>query len=725
MKKEYNFLNTKQGEILERDSGPLIVTGAPGTGKTTALIQKAIYLIKEKKVKPQELLILTSRNNEVEFIFNEIKKNTVINIKDLWIGTSFSVCARILRSEIYRIGYSGDFVIYDFNDSVELINSCLKDLEIDPKIYPPKIFAGIILKQKFSQVSSERYITDESLQENDYFNEFAKDVYQLYQSRLKRNNSVDLGDLLMLTVKVFNENKNVLKKYQTKFKYILIDEFHDITFIQNIFIKKITKHAKFYCILGNDDESLGSDLGASSDNILKFEKENRKKKIKGINLTQNYISNQAILDAAYELISNNQKRKKRQKTISSIESISKPKLVYIDNERVEARFIAQEIQKIKNQKNQFKDMAILFRTSDQVPIIEAQLKNYKIPFETIQSESLFKEDFIKDLLAYIKICFNRNDEINLLRIINLPNRGIGLNTIEKLIQTSRQKRIPFWEVISNNLDKKMFSSRIVKNIKGFIELVDMISKEIDLKPSQFIEVLIKKVKFYDHLKSGKNSKEKIATIEKLISTARDLEVAGRCDNIPEFIQIISLYESYDAGNLNANRVLIMSIKASRDFFFKTVFIPALEDGIIPFTSIANSPEQLEEERRLLYMGMTRAIENLILISGKERNIFNKKNNFPPSRFINEIGIDLLEEVNLIQTKKGKFPLINTPFESSEEEFKVGRKITHPIWGKGIIKEITGYSPKLILTVQFARAGVKKISMEFLRNFLKKQKKRKS
>ena len=316
------------------------------------------------------------------------------------------------------------------------------------------------------------------------------------------------------------------------------------------------------------------------------------------------------------------------------------------------------------------------------------------------------------------------DRINLLRIINLPNRGIGYNTIEKLIQISRQKRISFWEVISNYLDKKMFSSRIVKNIKGFIDLINSISKDIDLKPSQFFEILVKRVKFIEYLKSLKNSKQKIEVLDKLIAIAREMESSGRCDNIPEFIQLISLFENTDFWDLNINKVLILDIAASRISKFNTVFIPALEDGIIPFTSIANSKELLEEERRILYLGMTRAVKNLYLISAKERNLFNKRNNFPVSRFIKEIGDENLDSVNLYQSKKGKASQITPEFEETEEDFKIGKKITHPIWGKGIVKEITGYPPKLNLTVQFARAGVKKISMEFIRNFIRKQKKKK-
>ncbi len=725
MKKIFKFLNNKQKEAIERETGPLLVLGGPGTGKTTTLIYKLYHLIKIKKVKPSEILILTSNNSNFNFISEQLSSLISSSINDLWIGTFFSVFSRILRNEIYRINYSGDFVIYDKEDSSDMINSCLKDLEIDPKIYPPKIFNNIILRQKYSQISSERYIADKTLHENDYFNEFAKDVYQLYQSRMKKNNALDYGDMLMLTVKILNENKTVLKKYQSKFKYIFVDDFQEVNFIQNLFLKKISKNVKQFCVFGNDDQSIMRSQGASPQNILKFEKEYRKKKIRLIQLTKNYTCSQNILDTAALLIQNNVRKKKRQKLTALKPGTFDPKVIFIENERAEARLIAQEIQRLHKKRTSYREIGILYRSAEQAYIIENQLRNYKIPFETIQPESIFKDKHVKDLLAYIKVCFNRFDEINLLRIINLPNRGIGFNTIDKLLGLSRKKRIPLWEVISENLDKKLFSSRIIKNIKSFIELINNISQNIDLKPSQIITLLIKVLDYFEFLKKSvsKYSKEKIEIINKLISIAKQMEDSGKLTSIPEFVQMVSLYENVDFFEKSRNKVTLMEMKSSKGFNFDTVIISGMEDGVIPHYTSFEVPQELEEERRLLYIGITSSKNNLYLINVKERNIYNKRNLFPPSRFINEIQTDKTEIINILKSRAKKVIPAEIEVEDSKDYFKIGRKIVHPIWGKGIIKEISGYTPNLKLTIQFARAGTKKISLVFLKNFLKKTRKK--
>ncbi len=635
-----NGLNKEQKEAVLHNEGPLLILAGAGSGKTRVLTHRIAHLIKEQGVYPSSILAITFTNKAAREMRERIDSLIGDLSNDMWVGTFHSICIRILRRDIEKLGYDRSFVIYDTTDQQVVIKECIKELNLNDKNFPPKSVLETIGKQKDELIDAEHF---EKLYASDFrMGKIAK-AYKLYEKKLKNNNALDFDDIIMNTIKLFKQCPEVLEYYQRRFRYILVDEYQDTNTAQYTLVRQLSEAHKNLCVVGDDDQSIYGWRGANIRNILDFEKDF--KKCKTIKLEQNYRSTQNILDAANFVISNNTGRKCKSLWTEN-KGGSKIVVCENDNEHEEAMYTAREIQRLINDENRkFKDFAVLYRINAQSRVIEEMFMREGLPYKIVGGQKFYDRKEIKDIIAYLRLIQNPADNVSLKRIINVPKKGIGDTTVEHAENVAIEKGLSIFSIIADAYEYPVLS-RAAQKLEAFSK---MIMKLRTMKESYSISKLLDMVisdtgvlREYE-AEDTVEAQSRVENIKELKSVALEFEKQNEENSLEEFLANISLVSDLDNLEEEQDYVVLMTMHSAKGLEFPVVFIPGMEEGVFPgYRAITEGPEQLEEERRLCYVGITRAREKLYLSNARFRTLFGNSSYNRPSRFLSEIPDNLIE-----------------------------------------------------------------------------------
>lgn len=682
-----NELNDKQQEAVRKTEGPLLILAGAGSGKTKVLTTKVAYLIENNGVSPYNILAITFTNKAA----NEMKErlHSLIGEKAdyIQVSTFHSFGLKILRENYEKLGYSSNFSIMDSDDSLSIIKKILKDFNLDSKMYNPTA-----IRHKISGCKNE--IISPSEYDKYAISEFEKvvlKVYQKYEDTLKRNNAIDFDDLLILPLKLFKEHPSVLEKYQQRFQYILIDEYQDTNEAQYILTKMISAKYRNICCVGDNDQSIYSFRGANYRNILNFEKDYKDSTI--IKLEQNYRSTSIILDAANSVIKHNKERKDKNLWSNKKEG-EKVSYFRAFNERDEAFYVIREIKKLINNGIDYENIAVLYRTNAQSRIMEEELLKENIPYRVVGSFYFYSRKEIKDLIAYLRLIHNENDNISLTRVINTPKRGIGLKTISNINLKADMNNTSMFEAIDSG--KELEFKQLILKLKE-------LSKELTL--TELVEKILEVTGIKKELEDEKTLEAEIRleNLEEFKSITKSFEEKNGVISLEDFLLEISLVSDVNEYKDNKNRISLMTVHSVKGLEFDYVFVIGMEEGIFPHINSLMDNSEIEEERRLCYVAITRAKEKLHLVNARMRTLFGKEQANPSSRFLSEIDSDLIEK-NFKEEKDEKIEK-KEYFHNEDIDYNVGDFVYHDIFGQGKVVEVTN----TLISIAFKHPyGIKKL-----------------
>ncbi len=736
-----NNLNEKQIEAVTHFTGPLLVIAGAGSGKTSALTHRIAYLIQEKGISPWNILAVTFTNkaaNEMKervvkllsennysadeyalmetfgdvLSFGEVKQTRDNNLPT--IGTFHSICVRILRKNIHLLDYENSFAIYDTADQQILMKRIMEGLQLDTKRINPKAVLSHISNAKNQLIGCEEY----GNYANDYFSEKVAEIYPLYQRSLVKNNALDFDDIIMKTVELFQRFPEVLDSYQEKFKFISVDEYQDTNKAQYILIKLLAEKYQNLCVIGDSDQSIYSWRGATIQNILDFERDYPDAKV--VVLEQNYRSTQVILDASNQIIQKNVNRREK-KLWTEKEGGEKIKHWLTDNERHEAETIAQEIgrQMIGSEYPFYNDFVVLYRTNAQSRVVEEVFLRYGIPYRIVGGIKFYERKEIKDILAYLRLIQNPDDSVSLLRIINVPTRKIGAKSIEVIQNFAARHSLSLFKAMLLASDIEELSSSKADQIMKFVDLIKDLQKLNDeFTASGMIKHVVDKSGYKKMLNDGSVEGEaRLENISELISVAHKYDSLEPGIALNIFLEEVSLISDLDTIDEEDNAVTLMTVHSAKGLEFPFVFIAGLEEGVFPHNRSLLDREGLEEERRLMYVAMTRAKEALYLLHARERMLYGESRNNAPSQFLADIEDALVEanfgrhgtaRAHIAISDLGDRPVPVEFEESNEIDLSIGDKVSHNVFGTGIVINVTGG----VVTVAFedSKVGVKKLAI---------------
>ena len=709
-------LNLQQQKAVTTTNGPVLVLAGAGSGKTRVVVYRAAYLIYEKYINPNNILIVTFTNRAARELRNRIWKKSRIPFYGGWTGTFHSICMKILRFENEHLPYTSNFSIYDDVDQKSIFKKIYKKLNIDSKVFSPAKVRSIISRQKSNLILPDEF---EKFNENNYYTDLVLKIYREYQRVLSVNNAMDFDDLLMYTARLFDENKKVREKYSRIFKYIMIDEYQDTNYAQFNIINSIAKQHQNLCVVGDDDQAIYSWRGANIQNILNFEKDY--KNVVTIKLEQNYRSPENILALANSLIVNNNDRHSKE-LWTEITSDVLPLLIKSENENSEAKMVAEDIAKFKFEN--LNECVVLYRTNAQSRVFENAFIQKNIKYQIIGGVNFFQRKEIKDIIAYLRVLINPIDNESLLRIINFPPRGIGKVTLNKLFDAAVENNRTLFNEL--NSEKKDYLSGSAQNkLKQFCDKIEDWNEYAQEK--NIVKVVKKIIKelhlidLYDFSADPKdisrveNIKEFAASVEEFYQNF--LDATETEPMLTDYIQNISLQTDMDNVDENEESVKLMTMHNAKGLEFDHVFIVGLEDGLLPHSRSMESLQDLEEERRLLYVAITRAKRSVTMSYANSRRFFEGRISTLPSRFILELDKKYYIDRNNFfeqEVPKAKKP-VNTSsiILESEKHFKVGQKIAHNKFGKGVILSVNGKGKDAKLTISFSGGMLKKIIGTFV------------
>ena len=660
-------LNDKQYEAVVNTEGPCLVIAGAGSGKTKVLTHKIAYLIGEKQVHPWNILAITFTNKAANEMKERIENLVGDVAKDIWMGTFHSICVRILRRFIDRIGFDSSFIIFDTSDQKTLIKTCLKELAIDDKLLNDRSVLSEISNAKNEMLEPDQY---EMRARGDFRKEKIASVYQLYQKRLKENNAIDFDDIINYTIKILMENPDVLEYYSNKFNYVLVDEYQDTNKSQFTLVTLLASKNGNITVVGDNDQGIYSFRGADISNILNFERDFPGTKI--IKLEQNYRCTGNILKAANSVIKNNEVKYKKELWTQN-EQGHLPRVYLADNEYDEASYLVSEIEHLKREEYySYSDFAVLYRMNTQSRAIEDILRRENIPYKIIGGLKFYERKEIKDLIAYLRLIQNSADNLSLKRIINEPKRGIGKTSLDKVEQLSNDSGKSMYEIIKHADEYAL--NRVFLNSREFINSIEELkAKKDDLKISELVTTTLKKTGYMKALENENTieAENRIANLEEFLTVAIEFEEEFAENTLSEFLEGITLSSDLDNLEEEQDMVTLMTLHSAKGLEFPVVFLVGMEDGIFPGHQSMMEPQELEEERRLCYVGITRAKENLFLTCSKQRTIFGSTSYNPVSRFLKEIPPELLEGYEEVfgEEKNHK----NQIFKDSQYSWSYGSK----------------------------------------------------
>ncbi|HSB69335.1 MAG TPA: DUF3553 domain-containing protein [Candidatus Methylomirabilis sp.] len=728
-------MNPPQQEAVLHDEGPLLILAGAGSGKTRVITRRIAYLIARRGVQPWQILAVTFTNKAADEMRKRVEQLLGARGLNVALGTFHSTCVKILRRWHAELGLRSSFVIYDDADQLGVVKDCLKALELSERVMNPRGVAARISRAKNEMLTPGEYATVA----NDFTEERTAKIYALYQERLRASHAVDFDDLLMLTVVLFRDRPHVLEYHQNLWRYVLVDEYQDTNHAQYQIVNFLSRRHGNLAVVGDDDQSIYRWRGADLNNILDFEHDHAGCKV--IRLEQNYRSTQNILDASGGVVANNRGRKG--KTLWTQNPAGEPIVVYqARDEQAEADFVIRTIRELAAKDGHgLDDFAVFYRTNAQSRVLEDALRREVTPYVIVGGLRFYERKEIKDLLSYLRLVANPDDAQSFKRIVNVPPRGIGQATVDKLEGLAVAERVSLWEACKRIGGRKILGPRAVKALDDLVALIEKARIKAEVTPvPELILDLLETTGYLADLKSEGTieAESRIENLQELVSAAREFLERSEDRTLQAFLDSVALIADIDALAEGTGAVTLMTLHSAKGLEFPVVFMTGMEEGVFPHSRSLSEDAELEEERRLCYVGMTRAKARLFLSAALSRRMFNNDNYNLPSRFLDEIPAHLVERVDGL----GKRPETRAPSAerrapsrdwgatsdeprapSREERFdaeeafvdhlQVGKRVRHPEWGIGIVKERIGEGEDLKVVVTFAGVGRKKLAAQFV------------
>lgn len=723
----FDTLNDRQCEAVKHTEGPLLITAGAGSGKTKVLTCRIAHLL-ELGVAPYRILAITFTNKAAKEMKERVTNLVGAQADSIWLSTFHSFCAKLLRFEIDGFhGYTRNFTIYDSSDQLVLVKDCLKKLNLDDKQFTPRSVLGTISSAKNVLMDAKAFAAKAS----DFYEQKVADVYALYQEKLRENNAVDFDDLLFLAVRLLQENEEVREKYQSRFQYILVDEYQDTNHAQYALTKILAARWRNICVVGDADQSIYAWRGADIRNIIDFTRDYPD--AASIKLEQNYRSTKTILHAANAVIDNNESRPK--KTLWT-ENPTGNKIIHYQaqTEHDEADYIAGVIYNRHEISHEpYGDMAILFRTNAQSRVLEEKLMRYAIPYTMVGGTKFYDRKEIKDVLAYLRLLYNPEDSLSLTRIINVPKRNIGATTMEHVAAYAEARGISLFEALSST-DEIPVTKRAKASLENFAAMIFDLLNDIEGKDVlSLIETVIKQTGYGDmldkeaeHDPQGESRKENVG---EFLSVAKDYMDSNPEGNLQDFLENVALVSDVDDFESSDSKVTLMTLHAAKGLEFPVVFLTGLDEGLFPHSRTLMDPAQVEEERRLAYVGITRAERQLYVTNAVTRTMYGRISAYMPSRFLAEIPSQFMEDYHrksaMPQSRttavpgKQRVSILTKPVASSlpkkhavTDTFAKGDKVRHKIWGIGTVLDVIGEGPNMQMKIQFPTKGVRQVVVKY-------------
>ena len=747
-------LNDKQHEaVINTEGANLIIAGA-GSGKTKVLTHKIAYLIQEKNVTPWSILAITFTNKAAKEMKERVTGLIGDIANDMWIGTFHSICVKILRRYIDRIGYEKSFAIFDTSDQRTLIKQCIKEIGLDDKMFTDRSVLAEISNAKNEMIEPDKYMAK-------YTGEFRKEkiasAYTLYQEKLRKNNAVDFDDIINFTIKILMENDDVLEYYTNKFTYVLVDEYQDTNKAQFTLVTLLASKYGNITVVGDNDQGIYSFRGADIKNILNFEKDFVGTNI--IKLEQNYRCTGNILDAANAVIKNNETKYKK-KLWTENEKGNLPQIFVGDNEYGEASYIVSQINRLRREEYyKYTDFTVLYRMNTQSRAIEDIFRRENIPYKIIGGLKFYERKEIKDLIAYLRLIHNTNDNLSLTRIINEPKRGIGKTSLDNIAVVAEQNNLSMYEIIKR-ADEFGFN-RVFVNSRGFVQAIEeLLQIKNEVGVSELVKIILDKTGYTKalELENSVEAENRIENLDEFLTVTMEFEEEYAENTLGEFLESVSLSSDLDGMNGEEDSVTMMTLHSAKGLEFPVVFLVGMEEGIFPGYKSIGEPKELEEERRLCYVGITRAKQNLYLTGAKQRTIFGSTTCNGISRFVKEIPQNLLEGYNEVfneqkretefkdtgytweygkkdsysssvttnsfaKSKSAEYQFrsaesflsgLNKPkvSDTNISKYEEGQKIYHKKFGEGIINKLEKEGDDIKVDITFDKAGHKRLMAKF-------------
>lgn len=723
----FDTLNDRQCEAVKHTEGPLLITAGAGSGKTKVLTCRIAHLL-ELGVAPYRILAITFTNKAAKEMKERVTNLVGAQADSIWLSTFHSFCAKLLRFEVDGFhGYTRNFTIYDSSDQLVLVKDCLKKLNLDDKQFTPRSVLGTISSAKNVLMDAKAFAAKAS----DFYEQKVADVYAMYQEKLRENNAVDFDDLLFLAVRLLQENEEVREKYQSQFQYILVDEYQDTNHAQYALTKILAARWRNICVVGDADQSIYAWRGADIRNIIDFTRDYPD--AASIKLEQNYRSTKTILHAANAVIDNNESRPK--KTLWT-ENPTGNKIIHYQaqTEHDEADYIAGVIYNRHEISHEpYGDMAILFRTNAQSRVLEEKLMRYAIPYTMVGGTKFYDRKEIKDVLAYLRLLYNPEDSLSLTRIINVPKRNIGATTMEHVAAYAEAQGISLFEALSST-DEIPVTKRAKASLENFAAMIFDLLNDIEGKDVlSLIETVIKQTGYGDmldkeaeHDPQGESRKENVG---EFLSVAKDYMDSNPEGNLQDFLENVALVSDVDDFESSDSKVTLMTLHAAKGLEFPVVFLTGLDEGLFPHSRTLMDPAQVEEERRLAYVGITRAERQLYVTNAVTRTMYGRISAYMPSRFLAEIPPQFMEDYHrksaMPQSRttavpgKQRVSILTKPVASSlpkkhavTDTFAKGDKVRHKIWGIGTVLDVIGEGPNMQMKIQFPTKGVRQVVVKY-------------
>ncbi|WEG12384.1 DNA helicase PcrA [Pullulanibacillus sp. KACC 23026] len=723
----FKGLNPPQKEAVKTTQGPLLLMAGAGSGKTRVLTHRIAYLLIEKEVAPWNILAITFTNKAAKEMQNRLIALTGPLANDLWVSTFHSMCVRILRRDADRIGISRNFSILDGTDQLSVMKQILKDQNVDVKKFTPRSVLGTISSAKNELITADEFAKNAT----GPYDQVARDAYLEYEKRLRKNQSLDFDDLIMTTIQLFNRVPDALQFYQKKFQYIHVDEYQDTNRAQYTLVKLLAARLRNLCVVGDSDQSIYRWRGADIKNILSFEEDYPDAKV--ILLEQNYRSTKKILEAANHVIENNPNRRPKKLWTENQDGAA---IAYYhgDNEHDEARYITGQINKIRQEEGlEHKDMAILYRTNAQSRVVEEMLVKANIPYRMVGGTKFYERKEIKDLLAYLRLIANPDDDISFARVVNVPKRGIGAASLDRLAEHALAHDLSLVQAIQE-IEETNVSKKAAQALVHFAEqILNWSTMQDYLSVTELVEEVLDKTGYKQSLKDEKTleAESRLENLEEFLSVTQDFEKNHEDKSLISFLTELALDADYGAeeetGEKTQEGVTLMTLHAAKGLEFPVVFLAGMEEGIFPHIRAIMDEEEMEEERRLAYVGITRAEKRLFLTNARSRTLFGKTNMNPVSRFIAEIPQELIENDGLQMkpvpwggrgstTNHGtsqRQTFIPKKTINPSQAWSVGDKVSHKKWGIGTVVSLKGEAEGIELDIAFPKPiGLKRLLATF-------------
>ncbi|HEX7056283.1 MAG TPA: DNA helicase PcrA [Bacilli bacterium] len=764
-------LNPRQREAVEAVDCPLLIVAGAGSGKTRVLTHRIAYLIATQKTPPWGILAITFTNKAAREMQDRVTALVGPAAQEMWVSTFHSMCVRILRREIERLGYTSNFTILDSTDQLSVVKGCMKDLNIDPKKFDPRAMLAAISAAKNELIDAAAY----EQRIGDYRQGVVSRIYTAYQKKLRANNALDFDDLIMTTIRLFDEEPEALDFYQRKFQYMHVDEYQDTNHAQYMLCNRLAERHKRICVVGDSDQSIYRWRGADIRNILEFEKDYPNARV--ILLEQNYRSTEAILQAANEVIAHNKGRKPK-KLWTEKKGGKKLKLFIADGEHEEGYFIARTIRDGLSQKRKFRDFAILYRTNAQSRVLEEILLKAEIPYQIVGGIRFYERKEIKDVIAYLRLVSNPDDDISLQRIINVPKRGIGDTTMDKLLAAAQERGQSLFRML-DAAEEAGIAGKTAHSLRQFKQMMDSLNAMTPyLSVTELTEQVLEMSGYRRELQREGTieANARLENIDEFLSVTRDFEAKNEDKSLLAFLTDLALIADIDTlADENGgpkDAVTLMTLHSAKGLEFPVVFIAGMEEGVFPHSRVRDDEEELEEERRLAYVGITRAEEELYLTCARRRMLFGQTSYNMPSRFLEEIPESVLEPVSgdgmaetggfgkgysspswgyggsfasgsrsgfgfgdrktggrtrrsttspahratvesRPATAAGNAPIRQPRVNAASADFRAGDKVSHGKWGVGTVVAVKGSGSDMELQIAFpAPVGLKRLLAQF-------------